>query len=232
MTECQKEKCKARQALMAAAEKLFVEKGYAAVSTREIADAADVNLGAIQYHFGSKAQLFTAVVKSVMEQRRNGDALSALEQPTETREQAAVQICRFICAMIEEIIQDKGNEMCRIMYRDAMSETALEPEIRETVIKTSLEEFMYPLSQQLRNQLYHFSPNFSEEEIVLNSQSIAGQCTFYFTHEVYIDRLWGKNFRLEPTISEVKRHVCRFSLLGLGASQELIEASLKAISLG
>ena len=48
----------ARETLLKVATKLFIERGYNGVSTRELAEAADVNLGAIQYHFGSKAKLF------------------------------------------------------------------------------------------------------------------------------------------------------------------------------
>lgn len=40
-----------------AALKLFVEKGYDGTSIRDVADAANVNLAAISYHFGGKAGL-------------------------------------------------------------------------------------------------------------------------------------------------------------------------------
>lgn len=45
----------AREALIEAAKTLFIEKGYDGVSTREVAEAAGVNLGAIQYYFGSQS---------------------------------------------------------------------------------------------------------------------------------------------------------------------------------
>jgi len=49
--------------LLDAAERLFSDKGFEAVSHREIASAAAVNLAAINYHFGSKDQLIGAVIK-------------------------------------------------------------------------------------------------------------------------------------------------------------------------
>jgi len=49
--------------LLDAAERLFSDKGFEAVSHREIASAAAVNLAAINYHFGSKDQLIRAVIK-------------------------------------------------------------------------------------------------------------------------------------------------------------------------
>jgi AcrR family transcriptional regulator len=63
----------ARQRLMDASEQLFAEHGWNAVSIRTIVAAADVNLAALHYHFGSKEQLlteiFTARAKPIAEER-------------------------------------------------------------------------------------------------------------------------------------------------------------------
>lgn len=47
-----------RDRLLEAAEALFSERGYHAVSMRHIAERAHVNLAAANYHFGSKERLF------------------------------------------------------------------------------------------------------------------------------------------------------------------------------
>jgi AcrR family transcriptional regulator len=51
-----------RAALLDAATALFATHGYAATSVRAITTRARANLGAITYHFGSKAALFEAVL--------------------------------------------------------------------------------------------------------------------------------------------------------------------------
>lgn len=48
--------------IMDAAEALFAERGYDAVSVREFMDAADAKLGLFSYHFGTKEALFEAVI--------------------------------------------------------------------------------------------------------------------------------------------------------------------------
>lgn len=51
------------EALLDAAEHLFLERGYANVSMQQIAEAAGFTKGATYYHFASKEDLFLAVSK-------------------------------------------------------------------------------------------------------------------------------------------------------------------------
>src|SRR3954471_6891345 len=48
--------------MLDAAEALFMEHGFEATSMRAITAAAAVNLAAVNYHFGSKEELFEAVL--------------------------------------------------------------------------------------------------------------------------------------------------------------------------
>lgn len=50
-----------RENLLKAAVTLFARSGYNAVSMRDIAKAADANVGSLTYHFGSKASLLREV---------------------------------------------------------------------------------------------------------------------------------------------------------------------------
>ena len=50
-----------RERVLDAAERLFADRGLDAVSVRDITGAAGVNLGAINYHFGTKLKLISAV---------------------------------------------------------------------------------------------------------------------------------------------------------------------------
>ena len=51
----------ARERLLSCALRLFAEKGFVATSTRETALAAQVNISAISYYFGDKANLYRTV---------------------------------------------------------------------------------------------------------------------------------------------------------------------------
>lgn len=49
--------------IIMAANKLFAQKGYSATTTRDIAKEAGTNLALINYHFGSKENLYKKVVR-------------------------------------------------------------------------------------------------------------------------------------------------------------------------
>jgi len=51
-----------QEKILDSAEELFMEHGFEATSLRQITAAAKVNLAAVNYHFGSKEELFQAVL--------------------------------------------------------------------------------------------------------------------------------------------------------------------------
>jgi AcrR family transcriptional regulator len=57
----------ATDALLNAAEELLVEIGYAAITTRNLAERAGVNHGLVHYYFGSMEDLFLRVVERFTE---------------------------------------------------------------------------------------------------------------------------------------------------------------------
>jgi AcrR family transcriptional regulator len=56
-----------RERVLNVARDLFTERGFDAVSVRDIVAKAGVNLGAVTYHFGSKQALYYAALESMTE---------------------------------------------------------------------------------------------------------------------------------------------------------------------
>lgn len=61
-----KEELSTRDKILSVAHKLFAEKGINGVGVREIAKHADVNVAAINYHFGNKEKLYSETIKESM----------------------------------------------------------------------------------------------------------------------------------------------------------------------
>ena len=73
-----------QQALLTAARRLWGARGYAAVSTPEIAEAAGVTRGAMYHQYSDKTKLFLAVLEAVEEDvmRRLTETVIAAEPST------------------------------------------------------------------------------------------------------------------------------------------------------
>ena len=70
-----------RTAILNAAERLYADRGFADVTLRDIVAAADVNLAAVNYHFGSKDELIAElfVTRSLATNRERLNQLKAAE---------------------------------------------------------------------------------------------------------------------------------------------------------
>ena len=70
-----------RTAILEAAERLYADRGFADVTLRDIVAAADVNLAAVNYHFGSKDELIAElfVTRSLALNRERLSELRAAE---------------------------------------------------------------------------------------------------------------------------------------------------------
>jgi AcrR family transcriptional regulator len=220
----------AREALLEAAQHLFSEKSYEAVSTRELAEAAGVNLGAIQYHFGSKAKLFVETVHRMM--HGNGCARTQFsELPTpSTKEQAAENLCRFIFSFLTYLLRPEGPQACRLMIREIFTETSRDEEMYEALVSSVVNEFSRPLEEMLIATLKLFKPDASEKELQRYVQSILGQCLVYTTHRPFVERLMNGSIGESPRLEQTADHISRFSLQALGCNQAFIDKTIASVT--
>ncbi|RPE81708.1 TetR/AcrR family transcriptional regulator [Vulcaniibacterium tengchongense] len=68
--------------ILGAAEELFAQFGFAGTSLRQVTSRADVNIAAVNYHFGSKENLVNEVFRRRMDEM-SGQRLSALKAALE-----------------------------------------------------------------------------------------------------------------------------------------------------
>jgi len=84
--------------ILDAAEALFMEHGFEATSLRAITAAAAVNLAAVNYHFGSKEELFQAVLTRRLDPM-NQDRIALLDRLEAGTPDAAPSCDRIVMAL-------------------------------------------------------------------------------------------------------------------------------------
>ena len=98
-----------REQLLSKALKVFSKKGYAAATLEDIAREAEVTRGAIYWHFGSKAELYNALIREyssrgleIMQQAAaEGGALSEILRRVFVRQLQAVEKDTALRALME-----------------------------------------------------------------------------------------------------------------------------------
>ena len=158
-----------RNRLLDAAEALFADRGYHAVSMRDIARRARVNLAAAGYHYGSKENLFVEALSRRIRplNERRLAALSALE--ARKKPPAITEIFdAFARVMIEEAVEnpETGRRLNRLLSR-AFAES---DEIAQHIFRQELLHVALRFIQAVRR----VSPGLSEEQAGLGLALYAG----------------------------------------------------------
>jgi TetR/AcrR family transcriptional regulator len=103
-----------RAKIMAAAERLFAERGFAGTSTRDIAATAGVTSAMLHYYFGNKAGLYRAILETAVETVR-----SFIAEAAESSAPADKRLTRFI--EVESTYLLSHRNLVRILMREMLS---------------------------------------------------------------------------------------------------------------
>lgn len=121
----------ARERLLSAGLRLFALQGFARTSTRELAEAAQVNVAAISYYFGDKAGLYRAVFFEPMDDAET-DVARVLD-PALTLEQA---LAGFFHGFLEPLREGETLRLCmKLHFREMLEPTGLWEELVERSIR-------------------------------------------------------------------------------------------------
>ncbi|MBX7137687.1 MAG: TetR/AcrR family transcriptional regulator [Oligoflexia bacterium] len=214
-----------KSALIEAAQRLFTAKAYEAVSTRELAETAGVNLGAIQYYFGSKAKLFATALHGMMEDGPIAQVYSQLEDEFQSGADAAAALCRFVSTWLQYLVGQEGPHACRCMFREILSQNS-DAELFEVIVAEFVENYSRPLSARLQKVILTINPKLSVEELGWTTHSVISQCVFYVTHRPFIEHMRAINLSEPEVLRKIGMHVAGFSLRGLRCEESFIERAL------
>lgn len=148
-----------RQRILMAAERFYAERGFEGTSMRSLTEAAEVNLAAVNYHFGSKKQLmwemFRARIVPV-----NTERLRLLEEALQRPEGPALE--DIFDALIKPMFDSaKGPEGAGIIFLRMTGRVFSES---EEFWQQLHQEFFVDLSARFLEAIGKARPDLSEVE--------------------------------------------------------------------
>ena len=191
-----------RAKLLDAAGELFAEKGYEAVTIREICTRANANVASVNYHFKDKQSLYFEVVKTIINFAHQAAASSTKGTPKQ-------QLTEFISQYLRGLLgAGRPAWVTRLMMREMADPTPALKHIVETVIA--------PTETRLRGiiaAVINDSPD--KLEVRLCAHSIIGQCLHYKHATPVMTHLWPTLWDDPKCLDTLVAHITAFSLGGL-----------------
>lgn len=150
-----------RRRIVRAAEKIFAIKGYRAMTLRDVTREAQVNLAAVNYHFGSKANLMRAVIQDRFTPI-NEERLRRLDQLAESHQPKPIPPAAIFNALIEPLYEQaakdsSSKQLIRIIGR-AFTEPA-------DFMRAMHKEFFTELSLRFLQELQRSCPQLPHDEL-------------------------------------------------------------------
>lgn len=131
----------AKDRVMQAAEELFMERGYAAITLRDIADVLEIRQASLYYHFpNGKEELYVAVVSAVFSRHAIGiaDVLQSSAQPIQTK----------LKAIADWFVNQSAVNLLGMMHADM---PALSLESQEQLYTAASQSIFLPIRQIIQD---------------------------------------------------------------------------------
>ncbi|MEA2014869.1 MAG: CerR family C-terminal domain-containing protein [Thermodesulfobacteriota bacterium] len=203
------EKKTTRDHLLKSAEMLFAQKGYDAVSVREITNVAQCNLAAVNYHFGNKKTLYLNVFRErwmPRAQRIRKCFEKNLAGCGETSPAAVIQ------SLAEALIKGPLTDEERLYHFHLMIREITKPtEAFEIVMGETMKPSMEGLGKVLQPYL---SEGIDEERTLLNILSIFSIVLYFNFARLPVSKVIGHAYD-QPFKDRLVQHIVDFSLSGL-----------------
>jgi len=197
--------------LLRAACGVFADKGFRDATVAEICEAADANIAAVNYHFGSKETLYDAVWHEAFRLAANAYPIDA-KLPTEPS--LIDYLYSFAYALLHRMFSETETGLfAKLLYREMASPTLALDRIAEEVLKPQIEF----LGRALRSAI---GDKMDEEQLQHCMHSIIGQCVFYNFSRPLREQVLGCRSMSNEEVDRTARHIATFSLGGLKELQK------------
>ena len=202
-----------RERILDTAEVLFAQKGYRAVSVREITSAAECNLAAVNYHFGNKENLYLEVFRSRWVPR----AIRVRESFRKSlATQGSLSEAKVVRALAQAFVDGPLSDDERLRHSQLMTREMTQP---TKAFKHVAEQVIQPFFKEVSDQLDSVLSNkVGEEQMLLNIFSIFAMVLYFNFARVAVSRLTGRKYDSAFRALLVEQ-ITQFSLRGLGVGK-------------
>ncbi len=196
----------ARSRILQAAGLVFAEKGFQSATVREICQAAEVNLAAINYYFGDKERLYIETVKRAQQLLVERVPMPSWQAGTSAADRLAAFIETMLTRMLEE---HQAPWQSRLMMREILDPSAACQEL--------VEDYFRPQFLVLLGILRELAGKDIEgHDLEQLAFSVVGQCVYYRVGRAIVGCLIPERQRADHySTPQLAAHITRFSLAAL-----------------
>lgn len=203
-----------RERLLRAAEQLFAEHGFKAVTVRQICQAARANVAAVNYHFGDKLGLYREVMQV---------AIAAMRDATEETRTAGEgkppdeQLRLYIAIFLRRLLTSGKDSIHKLINREITDPTPALDDLVDQGVRPRLEYL-----SGIVGRMIGCDP--SDHRVLHCVVSVQAQSVMFARPNPVADRL---GFVVNPTqaqIDDTARHIAEFSIAGVHAVGRIAHA--------
>jgi AcrR family transcriptional regulator len=112
-----------RRQLLEAAGEVFAEQGHAKATSKEICKRAKANIAAVNYHFGGKDELYSAVLEEAHSRLVSVEAMAAAAK---SRMAPELKLRMFVTRIVSEVAKpNRVRWELRVLSREVLSQSPL-----------------------------------------------------------------------------------------------------------
>jgi AcrR family transcriptional regulator len=212
-----------KRKLLDAAEELFAEKGFEAVSVRDITALAKTNVAAVNYYFGSRDGLLTLVMTRYMTPV-NEERIARLETLERKWSGKSVPIEELIDALVRPLVgQVKKSELSERLFYKLMGRTFAQ---QGDGLPPQIEEQLRQVLQRFTRAFVKALPTVATDELSWRIHFMAGGMIHLLTHQEVLQRLTN-GAAGTPTMEATLGRFVRFAAAGLREGVEVEVAAAK-----
>ncbi len=208
-----------KDALLRSAISVFAEKGFQAATVRDICQRAEANVAAVNYYFGGKEALYSAILDLIFQKSEE----TRLQRVPHTSEMPTPEerLRTYIRDAVLEVYGCEEDESC---WGEVGTIFIMEMARPSANLDGLVEHFIRPSSDELRDILWEIlGPDAPEELIFACAESIWGQITQTLFMQPIIVRLNPEAAETPMDIDAFADHITRFTLGGLQAVRDTLE---------